>query len=148
VSVTLSAAGPGDGALIGAILADWVDETAWMVPAHTRAQTLGFGDLLIRASEVTVAHRARHVVGFLSRQGDEVQALYLAASARGAGIGAALLEAAKADAAQLSLWVFQANIGARAFYRRHGFVEVARSDGQGNDEKLPDVRLVWKRGQT
>jgi GNAT superfamily N-acetyltransferase len=144
----LGAPRPGDGLRIGAILADWIEETAWMVPVHDRAETLGFGDLLIRVSDVTVARLAQRVVGFLSRQDDEVQALYVVASVRGGGIGGALLERAKAAAPRLALWTFQANVDAQRFYHRHGFVEMARSDGQGNDEKLPDVRLVWQRGQT
>lgn len=31
-----------------------------------------------------------------------------------------------------------------AFHIREGFGEVEFSDGAGNDEKLPDVRLEWQ----
>ena len=53
---------------------------------------------------------------------------------------------AKAGRDRLELWTFQANTRAIAFYRREGFVEAARTDGSGNDEKLPDLRLVWIGG--
>jgi hypothetical protein len=41
------------------------------------------------------------------------------------------------------LWTFQVNGPARRFYERHGFVEVAQTDGSGNEEAEPDVRLEW-----
>lgn len=75
--------------------------------------------------------------------GGEISALYLAPAARGRGLGKALLDEAKGQG-RLSLWTFQANPGARAFYRREGFREVEFTAGAGNDEKLPDVRLEWQ----
>ena len=36
------------------------------------------------------------------------------------------------------------NEPARRFYRRHGFVEVGRTDGARNEEREPDVRLAWE----
>ena len=61
----------------------------------------------------------------------------------GQGIGSRLLERAKAERPDgLDLWTFQANTGARRFYERHGFVEVARTDGD-NEEGEPDIRLRW-----
>ncbi|NUR05809.1 MAG: chorismate mutase [Nocardioidaceae bacterium] len=41
------------------------------------------------------------------------------------------------------LWVFESNHAARAFYARHGLVELERTDGSGNEEKAPDLRLAW-----
>ena len=41
------------------------------------------------------------------------------------------------------LWVFESNTGARAFYARHGLVELERTDGSGNEEKAPDVKMAW-----
>ena len=32
---------------------------------------------------------------------------------------------------------------ARAFYARHGLVELERTDGSGNEEKAPDVQMAW-----
>ena len=40
----------------------------------------------------------------------------------------------------------QANLRASRFYRAAGFIEVARSDGAGNDFGLPDVRFEWMKG--
>jgi GNAT superfamily N-acetyltransferase len=83
--------------------------------------------------------------GFLARERDEVLALYLAPEVRGRGVGKALLDAAKERRERLTLWVFQRNAGALRFYAREGFAEVERTDGARNDERLPDVRMVWER---
>ena len=44
----------------------------------------------------------------------------------------------------LRLWVFERNDRARSFYAHHGFTEVERTDGSGNEEKEPDVLLRWQ----
>ena len=41
------------------------------------------------------------------------------------------------------LWVFESNRRAQAFYERHGFVAVERTDGTGNEEQEPDIRYAW-----
>ena len=45
----------------------------------------------------------------------------------------------------IQLWTFQEITVARDFYRTRGFREVEFTDGVGNEEKLPDVRLFWNR---
>jgi len=42
----------------------------------------------------------------------------------------------------LSLWVFEANVDAIRFYKRHGFKEVRRTQGE-NDEGIPDILMEW-----
>ena len=59
-----------------------------------------------------------------------------------AGIGSRLVEVAKAEQDELTLWTFQSNTGARRFYERHGFVAVEATDGD-NEEGAPDVRYLW-----
>ena len=46
----------------------------------------------------------------------------------------------------LQLWTFQGNVKARAFYERRGFTAAEFTDGEGNEERLPDVRYEWRRG--
>jgi chorismate mutase len=41
------------------------------------------------------------------------------------------------------LWVFESNAPARAFYRSRGCLELERTDGSGNEERAPDVRMAW-----
>lgn len=141
----IAMAQPQDAAAIGTILSDWIDETPWMPRVHSHDDEQGFGHMLVERGWTIVAKRAGEVLGFLSREEDEIHALYLHTEARGQGIGSALLDAAKQASPRLTLWTFQANTGAQRFYLRHGFREVERTDGADNDEKLPDIRYHWER---
>ena len=63
----------------------------------------------------------------------------------GRGMGGALLGAIMARMSDIQLWTFQANLGARRFYERHGFIAMELTDGARNEEKLPDMRYRWVR---
>ncbi len=130
---------------MGTILLAWVDETGWMPRIHPRDSYPVFAELLENISDVTVARLDGRVVGFIARQDNDIQALYVDGSARGQGVGKALLDHAKTQVEKIGLWTFQANTGAQRFYRREGFREERRTDGQENDEKLPDVYMTWAR---
>ncbi len=85
-------------------------------------------------------------MGFIAVKQGDIAGFYVAQGHRGRGIGKALLDAVKAEEPRLALWTFQANLDAIRFYTREGFVEVERTDGAGNEERLPDVRMIWRRG--
>jgi chorismate mutase/GNAT superfamily N-acetyltransferase len=94
--------------------------------------------------EVWLAERGDDPIGLLLLEHDWLHSLYVAPGLTGQGIGAVLLDVAKsARPAGLGLWVFEANEGARRFYRRHGFAEVRRTDGSDNEEHAPDVEMAW-----
>lgn len=87
---------------------------------------------------------AVELLGFASLDGAELDHLYLRPDALRRGIGTRLLEQVKeASPEQLTLYTFQRNTGARAFYERHGFTAVAFDDGSRNEEKEPDVLYRW-----
>jgi len=134
-----------DAGKTGAIMSEFIDTTDWMPRIHTRAEDIGFCASMIDRGWMTIAERDGDVVGFLARNGSKVNALYVANAAQGSGFGKALLDGAKAGREALELWTFQANAGARRFYLREGFREVRTTEGQANDEGLPDVFLQWKR---
>lgn len=91
-----------------------------------------------------VAERDGVLVGFAELKGAWLDDLYVHPDAAGHGIGSALLDLAKAAQPDgFCLWVFESNTPARAFYARRGFVELERTDGSGNEEKAPDVRMAW-----
>lgn len=83
--------------------------------------------------------------GFLARDGARIHALYTHPRARRQGIGSHLLSHAQRQAPRLELWTAQENHPARSLYAAHGFYPVALSNGQGNDEGQPDMRLIWQR---
>lgn len=132
-----------DAAACARIMGAWVAETPWMPMLHTPGEDHAFLCRLIGAGRVTVWDGAAGIDGFVSRAGTELGALYVSACARGQGVGAALLDAAKRASPVLDLWTFEANTGARRFYRREGFAEIGRTDGALNEERLPDIRYRW-----
>jgi chorismate mutase/GNAT superfamily N-acetyltransferase len=94
--------------------------------------------------EVWLAEDGSRPVGLLVLEGDWLHSLYVAPGRTGQGIGSALLDLAKTLRPRgLGLWVFVANERARRFYERHGFVEVRRTDGRHNEERVPDIEMAW-----
>jgi chorismate mutase len=70
--------------------------------------------------------------------------LYVVPGRAGQGLGSALLDLVKAQRpGGFCLWVFEMNVPARGFYAHHGLVELERTDGSGNEEKQPDIRMAW-----
>jgi GNAT superfamily N-acetyltransferase len=146
--IRFRAARSTDAGSVGAILSEFVQTTDWMPQLHTGAEDIAHAGVMIERGWVTVAEDNDMVVAFAARNGRDLDALYVAEFMRGQGVGTALLDLLKTDADALELWTFQANGGAQRFYIRHGFQEVERTGGASTDEKLPDVRFLWKREDT
>jgi putative acetyltransferase len=71
--------------------------------------------------------------------------LYVDPDFHGRGIGSALVRLAQGEQSELRLYTFQSNVGARALYERHGFTIEELTDGERNEEKMPDVTYYWSR---
>lgn len=134
-----------DAGAMGDILYSFQAEMHGSLRIWSGAETIAYCGEMIDRGWVTVAEVAGRVVGFLACDGVEVCALYVAPDARSAGVGRTLLQAAKQGRDRLRLQVLERNAGARRFYTREGFVEIARSDGAENDDKLPDITMEWQR---
>ena len=101
--------------------------------------------VVFAGQEVLVAESEGRIAGFLSLEGNLVSNLYVRPEAQSCGLGAALLAQAKARRPEgLRLWVFEPNAGAIRFYEREGFRTLERTDGQGNEEKVPDRLMGWE----
>ena len=84
------------------------------------------------------------VVGYAEVKGDWLDDLYVHPDHQGSGVGTTLLDVVKSLRPDgFCLWVFASNEPARRFYARHGLVELETTDGSGNEEQAPDVRLAW-----
>ncbi|GAA6174570.1 GNAT family N-acetyltransferase [Sulfitobacter pacificus] len=142
----LRAARSTDAGKVGAILTEFVATTDWMPQLHTGAEDIAHAGQLITRGWVTVAEVEGDVIGFAACDGEDLDALYVARSQRGQGVGTALLHHLQKERAVLKLWTFQANLAAQNFYLKHGFVEQERTDGASTDEGLPDIRFQWHKG--
>ncbi|RNL79714.1 GNAT family N-acetyltransferase [Nocardioides marmorisolisilvae] len=84
------------------------------------------------------------ILGYAMLDGPWLNALYVGPHRQGSGIGAALLDLVKAQRPDgFGLWVFASNDRARSFYHRNGLIELEHTDGSGNSERSPDIRMVW-----
>jgi GNAT superfamily N-acetyltransferase len=114
-------------------------------PVHSPPQVRRwFHQLVAPDRETWVAEVGGEVAGYLLLDADWLDSLYVRPDLTGQGMGSVLLDLAKGlRAAGFGLWVFESNQAARRFYRRHGLVEVRRTDGSGNEEGEPDVEMAW-----
>ena len=99
---------------------------------------------LVPSGGVTIAEVDRRVVGVMatahSGHVSWVNQMAVDPAQVNQGIGTLLLaHAMRTLARPIRLYTFQANVGARRFYERHGFVAVEFTDGQANEEHCPDV---------
>ncbi len=133
-----------DAGKLGQMITEAVAANAWKPLLHTGAEDIAHAGRMIDRGWVTVAcDPVDRVLGFIAREGEVVHSLYVTRPAQGRGVGKALLDDAKAASPHLSLWTFEANTAAQRFYEREGFAVTERTDGQGNEEGLPDLRYVW-----
>jgi GNAT superfamily N-acetyltransferase len=92
---------------------------------------------------VWVAEVAGEPLGFAVCTPTFLDGLYVRPDCTGQGIGSLLLDVVDATHPEgYELWVFESNLGARRLYERRGLVEVERTDGSGNEERAPDVRMA------
>jgi GNAT superfamily N-acetyltransferase/chorismate mutase len=94
--------------------------------------------------DVWLARLADRVVGYARCTPTWLDDLYVLPDVQGHGVGSTLLDLVKAERPDgFGLWVFESNVAAREFYARHGFVALERTDGSANEERSPDLKLVW-----
>lgn len=94
--------------------------------------------------EIWLAEGEQGVVGWAQVAGDWLDGLYVDPAAQRRGIGTALLDVVKSLRPQgFGLWVFACNQPARRFYAERGLEELEETDGSANEERAPDVRVVW-----
>ena len=111
---------------------------------HTPDEDLAFfRDRFLPENEVWVAEVAGAVVGYVGFTPEWINHLFLHPDHQGRGIGPQLLAKAMADGAPKRLWTFQKNARARRFYEQRGFAVVTFTEGEGNEEREPDVLYAW-----
>lgn len=113
-------------------------------PVHPDHEALAHLRDRMSQAEAWVGEVSGRVVGFALAERGWLDMLYVLPEHARQGLGSALLEVVKHRHADgFSLWVFESNTPARRFYRDRGLVELERTDGTGNEEGAPDVRVAW-----
>ena len=119
-----------------------------MPPAiHTDEEHRGYYARQFAQADVTVwvAESDAGPLGWAICTPTFLEGLYVRSDLKGQGIGSLLLDVVEATHPEgFELWVFESNTGARRLYERRGLVEVERTDGSGNEEKSPDLRMAWR----
>ena len=142
--VLLRPAQPGDVEAVTAV--HLASRGAASMPAGVHTDDEVRAHLAARAlvDDVWVAEVADAIVGYCRLTPTWLDDLYVAPSHARTGVGSALLDLAKQQRpGGFCLWVFEVNAPARAFYARHGLIELERTDGSANDERAPDIRVAW-----
>jgi GNAT superfamily N-acetyltransferase len=112
---------------------------------HSHEENLAFFDRALAEGEAYLYGDD----GFSILAGTMLSHLYVRPEAIGRGVGHALFEHAKKQRPDgFDFWVFQQNERARRFYEARGAEPVELTDGTGNEERMPDVRYVWRPAAT
>ena len=112
---------------------------------HTAEEDLAYVSGLFSEHEVWVAGDGDGIRGFAILSAGQLLQLHVAPDDQNRGVGTLLLDKAKERLPEgFSLWTFQKNVGARRFYERHGLEPVRLTDGEGNEEREPDVQYAWR----
>ena len=98
----------------------------------------------LSAYDVWVATLGDEVAGYARCTATWLDDLYVRPDHQGRGVGGALFDLVTTLRPRgFCLWVFESNAPARAFYRSRGCLELERTDGAGNEERSPDIRVAW-----
>ncbi len=147
--VSVRRASPEDGPAIASVYtAARIAAVPQMPPAlHTAEEDISFFTRRLGDDEVTawVAEAGPEVLGFALCTPTFLDGIYIRPDLKGQGIGSLLLDVVEATHPDgYELWVFESNTGARRLNQGRGLVEVEHTDGSGNEEKAPDVRMAWR----
>lgn len=114
-----------------------------MVPIDEAERVAGFWRDLLELDTAWVAEKDGRVAGFCVREDDNITGLYIHSDMRSIGVGKALLDLAKQDRDWISIWVYEKNERARAFYRREGAQDIGREKDEDSD--LMYIEMRWTR---
>jgi len=146
-SITVERASPRDAGEIASLyLASRAEALPYLRRCHSDAEVRDWiATVMLAAGETWVAREAGRILGFMTLNGEELDQLYLLPGHLKRGIGSLLLAKAKERSPErLSLFTFQRNTGARAFYEHHGFRLVDLTNGARNEEGEPDALYEWR----
>ena len=127
-------------------IASQADAVPFLSKLHNEQETRAFiANQVFQQCEVWVALEGARTVGMMALNRTHIDHLYLLPGYYRRGIGSMLLDRAKQlSPKMLSLYAFQMNARARAFYEHHGFIAVEFGDGSANEAGEPDILYEWR----
>lgn len=104
-----------------------------------------YRETVMREGPVWGAYHADQLCGHVALRPGWIDHLYVSPDFQGRGIGSCLVRLAQREQSELRLFTFQANLRARQLYERHGFRIEALTNGERNEEKMPEMTYHWAR---
>ncbi len=147
MTVETRKARPADVAEVAELfIASQADAVPFLRAIHDEQDTRAFiANQVFAQCDVWVALEGPRIVGMMALSGSHLDHLYLLPGFYRRGIGTLLLAKAKElSPRKLTLYAFQQNTRARAFYEHHGFVALEFGDGSGNEAGEPDILYEWQ----
>lgn len=86
-----------------------------------------------------------HPLAFVGMSENIIDALFVHADHFGKGIGSDIIKHMQAKHDSLTLDVNEGNPGARAFYEKHGFIMIGRSETDDEGRPYPIIHMRWSR---
>ena len=130
------------------LMSDEMLDDPQFVAKRERFWTVGLTDERFAHDRIAVAEYGGELIGIAQSASptdadatwsQQLNVLYVLASAHGIGAGAGLLDAVISPNEAAALWVADPNPRAQAFYRKHGFVP----DGSFKDRYgIKEIRMV------
>ena len=130
------------------IMSDEMLDDPAFVSTRERFWTIGLTDERFAHDRIAVAEQNGNLIGIAQSAAptdtdatwsQQLNILYVLASAHGTGAGIALLDAVISRDTAAGLWVADPNPRAQAFYRKHGFIP----DGSSKEEYgIREIRMV------
>ena len=120
----------------------------WLAGLHTPEEDRQFfRTRLFRACEVWGAADGAEVVGLIAFREGWIDQLYVLPTARGGASAPDYWTSRDPILPACSSGRFSATRRPAASMRRRGFVLVEETDGSRNEEREPDARYLWSRGE-
>ncbi len=133
---------PDDSARVMDIWRAAVDATHhFLLPQHRAAIEAELAGFLPSAPLWLAVDGEDRAIGFMLLDGAQMEALFVDPACHGQGVGRALVDHARGLHRVLTTDVNAQNPQAAGFYARLGFVEVGRSDRDGQGRPYPLIHL-------
>ncbi|KAB8039039.1 GNAT family N-acetyltransferase [Silvanigrella paludirubra] len=111
---------------------------------YTKEETLWWiKNIVMKQNEIYIAEYKNEKVGFLAKNKEVIEHLYVIPDYQNFSVGQKLLDFCLKTGNKFELWVFQENIRAIRFYEKNGFILEEKTNGDRNEEKVPDAKYIW-----